>query len=181
MNNYFDFLMEKRGYKKNEYENIIFLVDNKKIHTFKKIEILQNKIQLNKKYNILENDFCELCKEKKVHSIHYEKNKIKISPGKAKDFNYYFICQHFIYCIDECIKKNKDKKIIIEFEFKGYKLKDMIKNTEITKSLSELIQVCYLEKIDSIVIYNLPIYLKPLIYIVKKLYKNTVYSLIKLK
>lgn len=146
-------------------------------------DLVTNIIQVREKYNIskiINNSDallnCELCVNKKVHSIHYDNSKaiITMRPGMAIDHSSFYVCQHFILEVDKCLVENERFSIVIDLS--NYKLYHAFSNMAVAYNLSDIIQKCYNERLDHIHIINSPSYISPMISMVKKFFHNSIYK-----
>lgn len=146
-------------------------------------DLVNTIIQVREKYNIskiINNSDatlnCELCVNKKVHSIYYDNSKaiITMCPGMAIDNSSFYVCQHFILEVDKCLVENERFSIVIDLS--NYKLHHAFSNMIVAYSLSDVIQKCYNERLDHIYIINSPSYISPMIAMVKKFFHNSIYQ-----
>lgn len=135
-------------------------------------------------YNINVCNECILCKNTKHHSITYNPHKlinnnpfIHLSPGKAIDNTDFFVCRHFILEIDKCIHDYKSFSIV--FDFDNYCFTRMITHTDIAYDLSTILQESYNTRLHTIYLIDAPFYIKPLLQMMKNMFKDTIYKKIK--
>ena len=146
-------------------------------------DLINNIIQVRENYNIPKiinnSDFtpkCELCVNKKVHSIQCDNSKaiITMRPGIAIDHSSFYVCQHFILEVDKCLLENERFSIVIDLS--NYTLYHTFSNMAVAYNLSDIIQKCYIERLDHINIINSPSYISPMITMVKKCFYNSIYQ-----
>lgn len=154
-------------------------------------QIIYNIIKQREEYNINKRFTCSLCDIEKVHSMEYKKNTlfhntpiIYITPGLAKDHSVFYVCQHFIVEVDKCINDKKvninnhktSNKFSIVFDFTSYQMKYVLSNLKVAYHLSSLLQECYPERLDTIYLIDPPSYIKPLLSMMKKMFRTSLYQ-----
>lgn len=140
------------------------------------------------KYDIPYINKCSLCKmNNKVHSINYYKSMkvnntpvIFMTPGDATDTSQYYVIQHLIIEFDKCMEyvniETNINKFSIIFNFENYTLDKMVKDMKLAYNLSLIIQDLYYERLEYIYLIDAPLFIAPMLSMMKKMFKNSIYK-----
>jgi len=148
-----------------------------------------NTIMVNRfKYEIPYINSCSLCNINIVHTIHYD-NSMRIdnkpivfmTPGNAIDNSKYYLVQHLIIELDKCIEDiiNIDidtTKFSIVFNFENYTLGKMIKDMGLAYELSLILHDLYYDRVEYIYLIDAPLFMTPMLSMMKKMFKNSIYK-----
>lgn len=145
-------------------------------------QIMSNIIKERQEYKVPYITTCSLCDITKVHSMEYLTNRktkkgssiIYITPGRASDHSVFYVCQHFILEVDKATKERH--KFSVVFDFDNYQLKHVLSNLNIAFHLSSILKQCYPERLDMIYLIEPPSYIKPLLTMMKKMFRTSLYQ-----
>jgi hypothetical protein len=137
-------------------------------------QIINNIGKHKEKYGVDNINQCILCTKKRVHTIEYRENIIYMTPGKAINNSVYFVCQHFLIELDNCLKNTERFSIV--FNFDEYTFGRMLTDMSIAMNLSTILKECYYERLDTIYLIDSPSYLSPMLLMMEKMFNDSIYN-----